>query len=383
MPALNVLGSARFGSGACRWRQKEEAPMPSCEVQSEEIYSRVNFQAMRPKRVTDPLNEVVRARLCGKSEVTKISNGYCSSGSEHEAEPASLADMVCGFMEEEEAVCSRCNCFSGIIEPFSESEPEEPNSTHMLESVVSCTTPVDMRLLGLVTHAVEMAMKFEKFAEQDVEVTESKCCVRRAVMNHLKTLGYNAGICKTRPDHLLEFPAGDYEYIDVIVERRNAKRDERIFVDIDFRAQFELARPTKEYSALLQLLPNIFVGKAETLHQIINIMCDAAKRSLKKKTMHLPPWRKYRYMQSKWLGSYRRTTNPVSNPHKARIAVEPSNEENCFTLTGPNFRQGEAMGIGQREWQPPSVNASKPVKNGKVSGLASALTLAGLTSPRS
>jgi uncharacterized protein (TIGR01615 family) len=104
---------------------------------------------------------------------------------------------------------------------------------------------------------------------------------------------------------------GDYEFIDVVIEGSKLE-NERFFVDIDFRAQFEIARPSDEYNALLQQLPILFVGRADKLCEIVKIMCDAARRSLKERGMYIPPWRKYRYMQAKWMGSYKRTTNSSS-----------------------------------------------------------------------
>ncbi|KAD6453461.1 hypothetical protein E3N88_08166 [Mikania micrantha] len=44
------------------------------------------------------------------------------------------------------------------------------------------------------------------------------------------------------------------------------------------------------HKAVLQMLPHIFVGKPDRLQKIINIVSDAAKQSLKKKGMPLPPW---------------------------------------------------------------------------------------------
>jgi len=133
-------------------------------------------------------------------------------------------------------------------------------------------------------------------------------CFKRQVMKHLRTGGYNAAICKSRWDHAGSFPGGDYEYIDVVFEGATGK-SERVIIDIDFKAQFEIARPTSSYNAVVQVLPAVFVGKADRLLQIVNIMSDGVKLSLKKRGMHLPPWRKPEYMRSKWFSSYRRTTN--------------------------------------------------------------------------
>lgn len=77
----------------------------------------------------------------------------------------------------------------------------------------------------------------------------------------------------------------------------------RLVVDIDFRSQFELARPTAAYKQLIDTLPTVFVGTETKLMKIISILCSAAKQSLKEKGLHLPPWRTTTYMESKWLSS--------------------------------------------------------------------------------
>lgn len=327
-------------------------------------YPEVYSQAMRPNLVVGPVNE----------KETQGKNEDSSSGSEHGSECTSFTDMVCGLMDfDEEVICSRCNCSNGDGESCSDNDPEDQHSTQILESVTSCMTATELYLLAGVKDAVEN--------QENMEVTSMKSCLLRVVMKNLKSMGYNVGICKSRWESIIDFP-GDYEYMDVIVERRKGKpKEKRFLVDIDFRAQFEMARPTKEYSAMVELLPNIFVGKAEKINQIIKIMCDAAKRSLKKKTMHIPPWRKYRYMRAKWLGSYRRTTNPVpvsisSLPPSSRT-LNPvgAMEQKCLEI---NFHP-----LAPREWKPPSVHleSKSPAMNagGKVSRLAKELMRAGLT----
>lgn len=92
----------------------------------------------------------------------------------------------------------------------------------------------------------------------------------------------------------------------------------RYLIDVNFRAQFEIARATIHYSELLKCLPTIFIGTPTELKRIVRIMCDAVKRSLNQTKLSMPPWRKNNYMVKKWLGSYRRTTNPV--PDKMSVS---------------------------------------------------------------
>lgn len=89
---------------------------------------------------------------------------------------------------------------------------------------------------------------------------------------------------------------------------------ERLIVDLDFRSEFEIARSTKSYRAALQALPMIFVGREDRLAEIITVMSEAARQSLKKKGLHVPPWRKPEYMRAKWLSPSHRLYPPPPPP---------------------------------------------------------------------
>lgn len=180
----------------------------------------------------------------------------------------------------------------------------------MLEAICSSTSSAfELGMLRNAEKAVAMAQG--KTVINAPANAEQKSRSRRFVMNSLRFAGYNAAVCKSRWEQTIGHPAGDYEFIDVVTDGSKLKT-ELFFVDIDFRAQFEIARPTDEYNALLQQLPTLFVGKADKLFRIIKITCDLARRSLKEREMCFPPWRKYRYMQFKWAGPYKRTTNPAA-----------------------------------------------------------------------
>lgn len=48
-------------------------------------------------------------------------------------------------------------------------------------------------------------------------------------------------------------------------------------VDPCFKEQFQLPNATPEYSALFQELPNLFVGTAEQLVPIVELMCTQVR----------------------------------------------------------------------------------------------------------
>ncbi|XP_074375446.1 uncharacterized protein LOC141717252 isoform X2 [Apium graveolens] len=128
------------------------------------------------------------------------------------------------------------------------------------------------------------------------------------VVLRLKMDNYEASICKTSwlsttfgTPKIYEY-TGEYEYIDVMMIKDNVvEAPKRVIIDLDFKSQFELARPTETYSELIDALPCIFVGSEEKLRKIISLLCTEAKLSLKNRGLHVPPWRKFGYMQSKWL----------------------------------------------------------------------------------
>jgi uncharacterized protein (TIGR01615 family) len=175
------------------------------------------------------------------------------------------------------------------------------------------------------------------------------------IMKHLRAAGYNAAICKSRWDHAGGFPGGDYEYIDVVFSvasstSSSSSKIERVLIDIDFRTQFEIARPTKEYNAIVKALPIAFVGGEDRLQQIVNLMSDAVKSSLKKRGMPLPPWRKPEYMHAKWLSSYKRSTNQSSRTGKdlrtsssdiSRIAIRDRGWDSKYTKMQIEYQKPE------------------------------------------
>ncbi|XP_054778738.1 uncharacterized protein LOC129286752 [Prosopis cineraria] len=140
-----------------------------------------------------------------------------------------------------------------------------------------------------------------------------KCSLRR-LSSRLHSYGFNTAICKTKwrtspPD----IPSGEHNFMDVVDSTSSRKGEPiRVIVELNFRPEFEMAKASQEYNRLVRQLPEVFVGKVERLRTLIKIMCMAAKRCMKENKMHMGPWRKQRYMQSKWLGPCERNTSTAS-----------------------------------------------------------------------
>ncbi|KAH8500280.1 hypothetical protein H0E87_015505 [Populus deltoides] len=254
---------------------------------------------------------------------------YGANSKDEQFEPSSvcLAKMVQSYMEESNDKPfrgrHRCNCFNGngndssddefdvFGNGFGESMGTAPSgdACDFLKSLIPCASVAERNLLA------DTAMILEKNKNHK----QKDDFLRKIVADGLTSLGYHSSICKSKWDKSPSFPAGEYEYVDVIIE------EDRLIIDIDFKSEFEIARSTGAYKAILQSLPYIFVGKSDRLGQIVSVVSEAAKQSLKKKGMHFPPWRKAEYMRAKWLSPYTRLNENVLNNNSNK--TEEQNEK--------------------------------------------------------
>ncbi|CAI5469794.1 unnamed protein product [Closterium sp. Yama58-4] len=78
---------------------------------------------------------------------------------------------------------------------------------------------------------------------------------------------------------------------------------QRFVVDLDFRAQFQIARPTREHASVLESTPLIFVGRQERLARLVEVVSGVMREALRAQGMHIPPWRKGEYLHAKWMAA--------------------------------------------------------------------------------
>ncbi|KAL5065200.1 hypothetical protein RYX36_026937, partial [Vicia faba] len=167
---------------------------------------------------------------------------------------------------------NRCNCFNASssdeddfdLNGFTRESVTDSNDS--LKSLIPCATVEEWNLLADATKIVEENSKVYKRKEDLIKI----------VAEALSSLGYDSSICKSKWEKTSSCPSGEYQFIVAIVE------GEALIIDIDFRSEFEIARSTGTYKTTLQSLPYIFVGEKERLKQIVSIVSEAAKQSLKK-----------------------------------------------------------------------------------------------------
>ncbi|KAJ1285368.1 hypothetical protein BS78_03G274200 [Paspalum vaginatum] len=150
---------------------------------------------------------------------------------------------------------------------------------------------------------------------------DCRLCMLRHVAQRLRDAGYNSAVCKSKWTRSPDIPSGEHSYVDVVAQTRSGKAV-RVVVELSFRAEFEVARASAGYRALVTALPEAFVGRAERLRGVVKVMCAAAKQCMKENNMHMGPWRKHKYMQAKWLGTPERA-GAVPAADVAAAAVAP------------------------------------------------------------
>ncbi|PAN09816.1 hypothetical protein PAHAL_2G051700 [Panicum hallii] len=324
-----------------------------------------------------------------------------------------LDRMVLSFMEDNAAVVERpprgrCNCFNGNQDgsddedfdyflPSASAPAAAPaaagDALELLKGLVQCASTAERNLLADASRIAERCGKGGYGSGR------KKADVRRAVADGLRALGYDAAVCTSRWDKGPSHPAGEHEYIDAVVvvepgpgAGAGAATATRLVVEVDFRSEFEVARPTKAYRAALQALPPLFVGTPDRLGRVVALVADAARQSLRKRGLHFPPWRKPEYMRAKWLSPHART-GVADKPPAVATPVSAGSFSGEFELRfdekpkAPDDTTGEekkiTVVVSPSPWRPQDPEASKqsppppappPQAKGKVvTGLASVL----------
>ncbi|XP_019418200.1 PREDICTED: uncharacterized protein LOC109328997 isoform X2 [Lupinus angustifolius] len=189
------------------------------------------------------------------------------------------------------------------------------NQHQVLQANVYRTSSLESRIRHATKEALEGIKSVETVCDCNrmmASTTSCRNCLLREVSRHLQNAGYDSAICKTKWRSSPNIPAGEHNFLDIIDNTSSKKGEVRVIIELNFRAEFEMARGSEDYNGLVRRLPEVFVGKVERLSNLIKTLCIGAKRCMKEKKMHMGPWRKHKYMQAKWLGPCQRNTSTTN-----------------------------------------------------------------------
>lgn len=247
----------------------------------------------------------------------------------------SFSDTVFGFLDENFPLSGDYSDSSTEEREWGDEEDKEENSASpeekkafwgeqekLLQGALFRTSSVESRVRNAIKEGMK---KLQGGTECNCRrpVGEScRDCLRREIFNHLCNVGFNCSIRKSKWKSSHKIPSGEHIYLEVVEKPRPEKGEIRVVIELNFKAEFEMAAAIQEYNQLIEWLPEVYVGKPERLRNVIKILCGAAKKCMKEKRMHLGPWRKYKYMQAKWFGQCNESIMPANTTTSPAVAVK-------------------------------------------------------------
>lgn len=230
-----------------------------------------------------------------------------------------LLQMVNDFIESESSTKTNTTCSfpSSSSSSAVQNHARFGHSAHYftVQEILGNKTEEERRISETVRKHMRNQMGVEKTTE-----------VKKWLVNLLKMDGLHASLCHTSWVTTPGCPCGNYEYIEVLEEDVKGNSN-RLIVDVDFKSQFEVARPTKRYTELSSKLPPIFVGREDKLKTIISLLCSAAEESLKERGLHIPPWRRPSYVHSKY---WKFSNNNCPNCHNKSPKSQKNPKNDTF-----------------------------------------------------
>ncbi|XP_051128748.1 uncharacterized protein LOC127249793 [Andrographis paniculata] len=245
-------------------------------------------------------------------------------------------DTVFQFLSEECEGSSPVSSIDGVSNDEEETGNEDENGNEdrgtevdnywetqheLLQSTICRTSALESRIRNITKEVLKEAGSKVCSCSRAAN-TGCRNCLMAEICCRLQNAGLNGAICKSKWRSSPDIPSGEHTFVDVVDSSNPKKGQVRVIIELNFRAEFEMARANNEYNKLINRLPETFVGKIERLLSLIKILCGAAKKCMKETKMHMGPWRKQRYMQAKWLRTRERmaASQPSLSDYSARPA---------------------------------------------------------------
>ncbi|XP_039060019.1 uncharacterized protein LOC120203962 [Hibiscus syriacus] len=156
---------------------------------------------------------------------------------------------------------------------------------HLLQATLCRSSSLESRIRNAVREASKEIERETTVCGCGKSLMAELCrsCLMREVFSRLQNAGFDAAVCRSKWRSSPHIPSGEHSFLDV--KENSSKGDVRVVIELNFRAEFEMARASEDYNRLVQRLPEVFVGKVERLNNVIKILCLAVKKCMKEKGM--------------------------------------------------------------------------------------------------
>mmetsp|Transcript_30632 Transcript_30632/g.59054 ORF Transcript_30632/g.59054 Transcript_30632/m.59054 type:complete len:326 (+) Transcript_30632:225-1202(+) len=155
-------------------------------------------------------------------------------------------------------------------------------------------------------------------------VTHSSSCsdsrleLLDTLLHEIKAQGFDASIVKchgsSNAPGILKFRSS---FLQLTVDQQCSASSttcsfrQTFIVEPRLQDEFQIVRPTPEYSRLLEDVPHVFVGTSSQLARIVAFMSERMQESFRQRGMCSPPWRQVSNLLRKW--NLRQTLEPCND----------------------------------------------------------------------
>lgn len=92
------------------------------------------------------------------------------------------------------------------------------------------------------------------------------------------------------------------KYLAIIPQVCGDFETEEFIVELNFREQFVIQNPPDRYKEVLGLVPEEFIGTADSLNHLVPLVCHEMAKAFASRGRSLPPWRSCEAFKARWSG---------------------------------------------------------------------------------
>lgn len=103
-----------------------------------------------------------------------------------------------------------------------------------------------------------------------------------------------------------------------------------LILDLNFRDNFVISHPTRDFERVFEAVPEVFVGTPERLQSLVEFLCHEVAASFAAHGLSMPPWRKAPSLLTKWLPKEHDDVQPPVD-----VSPSPSSSTGLASPHGP------------------------------------------------
>lgn len=149
--------------------------------------------------------------------------------------------------------------------------------------------------------AADVKSKLRKYhRERDNHPDEPEKMDEVEMATYLCSVGFSARVACTKDEERNRALHSAARHVFLVIDSPPEFDDPPVIVDLSFRDQFKIPRPTPRYTAIINIVPDVFVGRYAHLICGAKQVCKEMRESMTFRDIGIPPWRKESAMLARW-----------------------------------------------------------------------------------